>query len=126
MSDHLHSGFGFLVTHGGTHTAEAWAEATASGLVSIDPGMASDRLLAAAKLRATVVGILVAAFRRVHSGTSATEASAVSDECLAAMAEPFGASPWASSFEHPDIRREIGAYITRNLLTAADLALKAE
>lgn len=124
MHAHLKPGIGILITNDGAHTPESWAEATASGLVHITPDMPADRLVAAAQARKTTRDTLVEAFRNVTATTTTEAAESLASGAMSQITTAFAATPWAMSVEHPQIAAEMKAYITRNLLSAADVAAK--
>lgn len=59
---------GVLITNGGPHPADKWAEATASHIVDIADHVAGEKRGAAVKLQAAIIDILEAAHGDVQTG----------------------------------------------------------
>lgn len=108
------------------HAATAWASAVASGMVSFDPGMPLARRSQAVLLHAKLERMLVEAFHEVTPLSSMGYISALAQTCMARVEEIFAPTPWAFQASAPQIRAEFERYITRNLASAADIAVKME
>lgn len=115
-----------LVTNGGTHSAESWAEVVAQGLVKIDPSMPAERLEQAVSVRVQVKAALVDVFHEATATMTVARAAEISGQMLNRMADIFAGTTWAMTLEHPEIRTQIQLHIYRNLMSAAEIALRTE
>lgn len=108
------------------HPAVAWARVTTDGIVAIQPGTDPDRAQRGVILRKAVCQVLFETFQEVRSTSTFEDIGALTDQARRRIGECFDATPWAMNFREPHNEAAIAAFIHRNLLSAADLALKAE
>jgi hypothetical protein len=108
------------------HPSVAWARLTTDGIVTIKPETDPDRRQRGTILRKAVCQVLFETFEQVRPSMSFEDIGALTDEAENRIRECFRTTPWEGSFLFPPNRAAIAAFIHRNLLTAADLALKAE
>lgn len=115
-----------LVTSGGTHSASTWAQAVTDGLLALDPQMPMHRRLAAIGLRRSLTALFHEAFQAMTPTTTFSDVETATDACMSQIGHLFASSPWALNVAHPEIKDQIRAFVRRNLLSAADLALRTE
>ena len=108
------------------HDPKQWAEKVSIGMVSLDPDMPAERRERAIAVRGKIVDMLFNAFRAVKTTTSAVELGQIVDLAMERLGKIFAPTPWAFSAGHPHIRAEFRRYITQNLASATDIALRTE
>ena len=77
-----------LVTDGGPHSAEKWAEATSSHIVDIAQHVAGEKRAAAVKLQAAIIDILEGHHTTVQNGERAKLAGVTGHDRLQAELDP--------------------------------------
>ncbi len=117
---------GVMITHGGIHPATKWAMATAEQLVSIDRSMDAVRQEHAFELRRDIAKILRPAFEEVAPHTNFRRIEDLADQAWSEIRRIACATVWAVWFETEVVSAQMQSVIRRNLLSAADLALRTE
>lgn len=122
-----------LVTNGGPHSADKWAEATASHIVDIADHIAGERRGAAIKLQAAIIDILTTHHTTVQSGERdkiladghpRLQADLDPGQHLSiddVVAEIIGAAQgtqWESDFNAPETPAHIKALLTQHFATS--------
>lgn len=116
-----------LITDGAReHPASTWAAITTNGIVVISPDASPERTQQGVDLRKDVFKTLCEAFQAVKPTSSLDDIDRLNRTVLDRVGRIFAGTPWSANFEEPTIKGQICVFIHRNLLTAADLALKAE
>ncbi len=119
-------GVHIFATHGGTHSAQDWAEVTAEMIVTTGADISPPRMRAARELRARIVAQLTAAFQSVGAKSSGAEIDGIANAAAGQIAKAAAGSPWEMEFGNPEIAGMILDVVRRNLATHADIALRTE
>ena len=125
---------GILITDGGPHPADKWAECTASHIVSIADHVAGERRGSALKLQAAVIDILERRHTTVQTGERGKsgehgharlghdldpEHHVVLDEVVAEIVAAAQGTPWAAEFAQPAtadaLRQLIGQHFSTSI-----------
>jgi len=115
-----------LATSNGAHSASTWAQTITDGLLALDPAMPMHRRLAAIALRRSLTALFYEAFQAMRPTSTFEDVEAVTAGCMGEIEKLFASTPWAFEASHPEIKDQFRAFIRRNLLSAADLALRTE
>lgn len=125
---------GVMVTNGGPHSAEKWAETTASHIVTIAENIAGEKRGAAIKLQAAVIDILeghhntvqacerdrckvhgVARLQHDMTPDDHVNVAEVVDEIISASA----GTPWEADFKSPEFAAALSATLTDHFMQSA-------
>jgi len=127
---------GLLITDGGPHSADKWAEATASHIVDIAGHVAGERRVAAVKLEAAIIDILEGHHSTVQNGERNAIATVGHDrlqhECSCehhlslddAVAEICAATkgtPWEEDFAKPEMIENLKPLLASHLQTNMEI-----
>ncbi len=117
---------GVMITDGGPHPADKWAEATASMIVDIADHVAGEKRGAAIKLQAAVIDVLekhhttVQAVERANPGVGALDPNKyVSINSV--VTEIIGVSigtPWEADFANPEFAVQLSNLLASHLATS--------
>jgi hypothetical protein len=124
---------GILVTNGGPHSADKWAEATASHIVEIADHIAGEKRGAAIKLQAAIIDILTAHHTTIQIGERAalqnlgharlqtplepTDHLAI-DQAVADIIAAANGTPWAAEFSDPTAAVHLHALLRQHFATS--------
>jgi hypothetical protein len=124
---------GILVTNGGPHSADKWAEATASHIVDIADHIAGEKRGAAIKLQAAIIDILTAHHTAVQIGerTSLQTDGHLRlqvpldpndhlslDQVVADIITAAQGTPWAAEFDNPESPTHLKALLKQHFSTS--------
>ena len=124
---------GILVTNGGPHSADKWAEATASHIVDIADHIAGEKRGAAIKLQAAIIDLLTAHHTAVqvgernslqtvgHSRLQAPIEPAdhlAIDQTVAEIVAAAQGTPWQVEFNTPEINDHLRALLKQHFSTS--------
>lgn len=115
-----------LITNGGNHTPETWARETADSLIVIDDGLEGVKRQEAVTLRQKIARTLLDSFAAVKAKSLASEIEQISAGAIRSVFDAAKGSPWEVYFYEPNTRSAMALTIRRNIMTAADLALRTE
>jgi hypothetical protein len=125
---------GIMITNGGPHSAEKWAETTSSHIVTIADGLSGERRGAAIKLQAAVYDVLVGHHTTVQNG----ERSKITefgldrlqhdmtpddhvkiDDVLADIIAAAKGTPWEADFKKPEFAERLRPILVDHLMSNA-------
>ncbi len=124
---------GFLITDGGPHSAEKWAVATASHIVSIAEHVSGEKRSAAIKLEAAIIDILEGHHTTVHDGEHATlaeighdrlthsfdpEDHVSVDHVVSEIIAAAKGTPWAPDFDKPEMAESLRVVLNSHFSTS--------
>jgi hypothetical protein len=124
---------GILVTNGGPHSAEKWAEATASHIVDIADHIAGEKRGAAIKLQAAIIDMLT----EHHTAIQVGERSSLQtvghsrlqvaldpddhlslDQVVADIIAAAKGTPWTAEFDDPEAAAHVKAVLFQHFTTS--------
>jgi hypothetical protein len=123
--------FGILITNNGTHSAEKWASAVASKIITLSPDISEDHLIAAQRFQATVAEVLVShhqdAKDEVVNSLKADSAAHFTagdlhnpgerlNVCIDEIVKASVGTPWENEFKNQEILNGLSAYIGQSLV----------
>lgn len=122
-----------LITNGGPHTADAWAEATASHIVGIATHVSGTRRGAAIKLQAAIIDILTEHHSVIIDGerdkikehgdarlihANDPEHHLTLDEATAEIVACGAGTPWETDFSQPEFKAQLTDLLSRHFKTS--------
>ena len=122
-----------LITNGGPHSAEKWAEATASHIVAIAEHVAGEKRAQAVKLEAAVIDILEGHHTSVQVGERGKIAEVghdrlahdldpehhlVLDDVIADIAAAAKGTPWEADFAKPEMTENLRVLLSSHFATS--------
>jgi hypothetical protein len=122
-----------LITDGGPHSAEKWAEATASHIVSIAEHVAGEKRAQAVKLEAAVIDILEGHHTTVQAGERGKIAEVghdriahdldpehhlVLDDVIADIVAAAKGTPWEADFAKPEMAENLRVLLVSHFSTS--------
>jgi hypothetical protein len=126
----------FMVTNGGVHSAEYWAETTASHIVEIAEHVSGEKKRSAIKLQASIIDILTQHHTTVQTGERTSLAGkpvdhvhdvlCADDHCnVDAIADEIIASAkgtdWESDFAAPSTKENLLVLLNQHFHTSMDI-----
>jgi len=115
-----------LVTNGGNHTPESWADLTCDQLFECDAEISDKRRMFASALRQQTRGVLRELFAAVRADASEAVLWRDANAAQGAICRYAEGTPWQHNFGHERIAAIMRDLIYQNLRTAADLAVRWE
>ncbi len=124
---------GILVTNGGPHSADRWAEATASHIVDIADHIAGEKRGAAIRLQAAIIDILTTHHTTVQVGernvlqnvghsrlcAPLNPIDHVSiDQIVSEIIAAANGTPWAAEFNDPEAAIHLRAVLHQHFATS--------
>jgi hypothetical protein len=125
-----------LITNGGPHSPEKWAEATASNIVDIAQHVAGEKRAAAVKLQAAIIDILEGHHAAVQNGERAQIAAIGHDrlqapnnpddhlsldDAVAQIIQAAKGTPWEADFANPEMAPNIKALLSSHFATSIQI-----
>lgn len=120
-----------LITNGGTHSPEKWADTTAEHIFQVGSAVAGDRLIAAKKFQIQIAEILMphhdavqtdakaslAANAQAHM-TKAYDPLAKAEQATAEIVAAAKGTPWEDHFAKPEVQQVMVQEIGNHFATA--------
>lgn len=122
-----------LITNGGPHPAEKWAEATASHIVQVAEHVAGERRAAAVKLEAAVIDVLERHHKTVQDGERGKlksvghdrlmqsfncEEHVMLDHVVVEIVAAAKGTPWEADFAKPEAQEGVRSVLRSHFHTS--------
>jgi hypothetical protein len=123
-----------MITEGGAHPPEKWADATAAQIVDIADHVTGEKRASAVKLQAAIIDVLIAHHTMVQDGErAAIKATGLPllaadlngashtdlETCINEICAAASATPWADVFATDEMRAGLQHLLTTHMNTVA-------